>query len=45
MNTDTTILYRPLGPKELALIVAAAFRAFPPRPPEVIAEYKAEAQT
>ena len=29
-----TILYRPVGPAELALIAAADFRAFPPRLPE-----------
>ncbi len=34
MNTETTILYRPVGPKELALIAASGFRAFPPRLPE-----------
>lgn len=27
----TVTLYRPVGPKELALIEQAAFRAFPPR--------------
>jgi hypothetical protein len=31
MNTETTILYRPVGPKELALIAASGFREFPPR--------------
>ena len=34
MNEDTTILYRPVGPKELELIVASGYRAFPPRLPE-----------
>ncbi len=34
MNTDPTILYRPVGPKELALIVASGYREFPPRLPE-----------
>jgi hypothetical protein len=34
MNKDVTILYRPVGPKELALIQASGFRAFPPRLPE-----------
>src|SRR5690348_648151 len=34
MNTETTILYRPVGPRELALIAASGFRAFPPRLPE-----------
>ncbi|MEW4567712.1 hypothetical protein AB1L88_07575 [Tautonia sp. JC769] len=31
---DTTTLYRPVGPAELALIEAAGWRAFPPRLPE-----------
>ena len=31
---ETTTLYRPVGPKELALIEASGFRAFPPRLPE-----------
>ena len=31
MNVATTILYRPVGPKELALIAASGFREFPPR--------------
>jgi hypothetical protein len=31
---DTTTLYRPVGPKELALIRESGFRAFPPRLPE-----------
>jgi hypothetical protein len=30
----TTILYRPVGPKELELIRATGFRRFPPRLPE-----------
>jgi ribA/ribD-fused uncharacterized protein len=34
MNTETNILYRPVGPKELALIKASGFREFPPRLPE-----------
>ena len=29
----TTILYRPVGAKELALIAASGYRAFPPRLP------------
>jgi len=33
-EADTTTLYRPVGPKELALIRDAGFRAFPPRLPE-----------
>jgi hypothetical protein len=31
---ETVTLYRPVGPKELALIRASGFRAFPPRLPE-----------
>lgn len=31
---DTTTLYRPVGPKELALIRDSGFPAFPPRLPE-----------
>ena len=31
MNTQTTIMYRPVGPKELALIAASGYREFPPR--------------
>jgi hypothetical protein len=34
MSDETTILYRPVGPKELALIAASGYRAFPPRLPE-----------
>src|SRR5213592_4161804 len=34
MNTETTILYRPVGPNELAFIEARGFREFPPRLPE-----------
>jgi hypothetical protein len=34
MNRQTTILYRPVGPEELALISASGFREFPPRLPE-----------
>src|SRR6266487_6637473 len=34
MSETTTILYRPVGPKELALIVASGYREFPPRLPE-----------
>src|SRR5678816_2260845 len=34
MNAKTTILYRPVGPKELALIAASGFREFPPRLPD-----------
>jgi len=34
MNEETIIMYRPVGPKELALIAASAFREFPPRLPE-----------
>lgn len=31
---DTTTLYRPVGQRELDLIAASGFRAFPPRLPE-----------
>jgi hypothetical protein len=34
MSLETTILYRPVGPKELELIVASGYREFPPRLPE-----------
>jgi len=34
MNEETIILYRPVGPKELELIRAGGYRAFPPRLPE-----------
>ena len=36
IDTDQslTTLYRPVGPKELALIEASGFTAFPPRLPE-----------
>jgi len=34
VNSQTTILYRPVGPKELALIAASGYREFPPRLPE-----------
>jgi hypothetical protein len=34
MEMQTTILYRPVGPKELALIAASGYREFPPRLPE-----------
>ena len=33
-DTETTILYRPVGTKELALIRESGNRAFPPRLPE-----------
>lgn len=32
--TTTTTLYRPVGPKELALIEASGWKEFPPRLPE-----------
>ena len=32
--TGTVTLYRPIGQKELALIAASDYRAFPPRLPE-----------
>jgi hypothetical protein len=31
---ETTVLYRPVGPAELALIRASGYAAFPPRLPE-----------
>jgi hypothetical protein len=31
---DTVTLYRPVGPKELELVRASGFHAFPPRLPE-----------
>jgi ribA/ribD-fused uncharacterized protein len=34
MSQEITILYRPVGPKELALIAAKEYREFPPRLPE-----------
>ncbi len=34
MNIAPTILFRPTGPKELALIAASGYREFPPRLPE-----------
>lgn len=34
MNAETAILYRPVGPDELALIAAGGFQEFPPRLPE-----------
>lgn len=34
MTTSLTTLYRPVGPRELALIEANGFREFPPRLPE-----------
>lgn len=34
MAENTTTLYRPVGPAELALIEASGWRAFPPRLPE-----------
>jgi len=34
MNEETTILYRPVGPKELELIAASGYREFPSRLPE-----------
>lgn len=32
--SETTTLYRPVGPKELELIAASGFTSFPPRLPE-----------
>lgn len=34
MRSETMILYRPVGPKKLALLAASGFREFPPRLPE-----------
>lgn len=34
MPTPVRILFRPVGPKELELIVASGYREFPPRLPE-----------
>jgi hypothetical protein len=34
VNQETTILFRPVGPRELALIIASGYREFPPRLPE-----------
>ena len=34
MTTETTILWRPVGPEELELIKDTGMRAFPPRLPE-----------
>ena len=31
MKNETTTLYRPVGPKELALIEQSGYKAFPPR--------------
>lgn len=33
-DSDTVILWRPVGPEELALVRATGMRAFPPRLPE-----------
>src|SRR6266852_3034118 len=34
MSLETTTLYRPVGPQELALIAASGYREFPPRLPD-----------
>ncbi len=34
MNDDVVVLYRPVGPKELALLAEQGFRRWPPRLPE-----------
>ena len=34
MSEETVVLWRPIGPAELALIEATGMRAFPPRLPE-----------
>jgi hypothetical protein len=33
MSLETTTLFRPVGPQELALIAASGYREFPPRLP------------
>jgi|SRR5581483_3670111 hypothetical protein len=33
-QSETMVLYRPVGPKELDLIAASGYREFPPRLPE-----------
>jgi hypothetical protein len=34
VNEEATTLYRPVGPKELALIAGTGYREFPPRLPD-----------
>jgi len=34
VKSERTVLYRPVGPKELALIAQSGYREFPPRLPE-----------
>lgn len=34
MSEETIIMYRPVGPKDLELIVASGYRTFPPGLPE-----------
>jgi len=34
MSPETTTLFRPVGPKELALIASSGYREFPPRLPQ-----------
>jgi hypothetical protein len=34
MSDDVIVMYRPTGPKELALVRASGFRSWPPRLPE-----------
>ncbi len=34
MDDEVVVLYRPVGPKELELVVASGFRRWPPRLPE-----------
>ncbi|HSU55977.1 MAG TPA: hypothetical protein VLT36_18110 [Candidatus Dormibacteraeota bacterium] len=34
MSLETTIVFRPVGPKELELVAASGYREFPPRLPE-----------
>jgi hypothetical protein len=33
-NSETVVLFRPVGPEELTLIESSGFREFPPRLPE-----------
>jgi hypothetical protein len=40
MPIETTTLWRPIGPSELALIMSSGMRAFPPRLPEQPSRYE-----
>jgi hypothetical protein len=44
-DTSVTTLYRPVGTKELALIAASGYRAFPPRLPEQLIFYPVTNET